>query len=141
MYKLKLTEEQIDFIDSTSDQVCPSSGKKYAYIPFWFEIKEDNTAIPHSLDKLPEDLKFFLGRSKSQNKGESIEQEAIDIFRKYPLTPDQCFHPDDRYDIKAGDNTIMPRNHPEGYTFKKAEKLIKSLNQRGEYPPYNMIKL
>ena len=182
----QLSKEQVDLLNEHCTVI--HNGVTYYHLPFWIRKNDDDTFTFFELDNLPIDLVKAI-----KSMRESDSKDVID-FRQYPLTPDQCFTPEEvktkkrtiidsgntysydkknqtvsktnkhgditilnddnlthhfdkekyspgHYDIKAGDNTIMPRNYPEGYTLEKAERLVKKLNQSGEYPPYKKIKI
>jgi hypothetical protein len=46
--------------------VSTPDGKRYYYVPYWFEEVDDNQFVLHGLDNLPEELKYQLNRVRDK---------------------------------------------------------------------------
>ena len=53
---IKVTEANLELFQNLGSIVYTSQDKKYIYLPFWFEIVDNETIKAHHLDNIPKDL-------------------------------------------------------------------------------------
>lgn len=99
MDKITLTKDLINFIDNHSNQVF-TRGRKFAFIPFWFELIGSSTAKRLPLGKLPKDLTDFIETERNSTK--AIEN----VHREFPLQEKDCYKLDCYEQLKIVDGKL-----------------------------------
>ena len=62
--KLKLRKEQIEFLQNFAEIITTPNGKKYYFVPFWFEQIGDDTFTTHTIGSPPNEVKNEIQRQK-----------------------------------------------------------------------------
>lgn len=53
---IKVTEANLELFQNLGSIVYTSQDKKYIYLPFWFEVIDNETIKTHRFGELPKDL-------------------------------------------------------------------------------------
>ena len=82
---LKLTKEQQELI-KLGQMVVTEQGRKFYFLPFWFEDMGDGLFEEYNLEFLPDVLKEALKENREEKSGVTLDldkfKDRVDTFRK-----------------------------------------------------------